>query len=122
MASRMAERFNARARPRLTAEHAETVTLTDTFQDEPVSLPARWRRLQPLGNDADGLGLVAYTGQATAVVLRSDMATDPGPESTITRNGETWAIRFVEPLDEWSVILHLSKPEDEDRMPGRLRG
>ena len=121
-ASRMATRFNTRARPRITAEHSETVTLTDGETSVESTLSVRWRRIQPKGESADGLGLAQYIGEATAVVLASDLATLPGPRSCLTRNGEDWDIRLVEPVDEWSYRMHLSRPEAEDRLPGSLRG
>lgn len=120
-ASRMATRFNTRARPRLTAEHAETVWLHNRDDGSTSSLSVRWRRVRPRTTESVGLGLQAYSGQCTAVVLIADRPATIGPRSTLTRNGEVWEIIYIEPLDEWAEIFHLARPETDQRMPGRFR-
>jgi hypothetical protein len=120
MSSSFANRFNLAARPLLWESHSEIVDLVVDGASSP--LRGVWRRVQPEAPDADGLGMQSYAGDTTFVVKVADLPTDPGPTATIVREQETWAIRHIERQDEWTWILHLSRPDPEVRMPARLRG
>lgn len=119
MTSAFASKFNESARPLLWLSHSEIVGLI--VDGDASELRGVWRRMQPEAPDADGLGVQSYTGEATLVVKVADLPADPGPTAEIRRNDETWAIRHVERQDEWTWILHLSRPDPEVRMPARLR-
>lgn len=122
MGSRAGDRFNLRARPRLMLQHAEGLTLIDPKIEEASHINGVFLRAVRKKPEADGIGMTTYSGAASAVVLLSEFGgTMPGAGSQIERNGERWAIRNIEPIDEWAVKLHLSRPETETRSPARIR-
>lgn len=99
--------------------HAETLVVRlDGLQTS--TLRGVFRRVQAEGAaDPDGQGMITYTGQAKLVVRREDLPTPPGPRCEIDRNGETWSVRHVEALDQWTWQLHLGRRKAEQRAPGR---
>jgi len=125
MSSSFADYFNAKARPMLAAIHSELVTFNYTDGQgyaQSDQLKGTWRRVMPdAATDPDGLGAQGYTGEATFVVNLEDLAALPGPEAEIIRLGETWTIKHGERQDEWTWILHLSRPDADVRMPGRFK-
>lgn len=125
MPSAFATYFDSSARLLLWNTHKETVSFRYTnAQALPVSttLEGVWKRLNPRdGSDSDGYGLTTYTGLATFVVKSAGFPSDAKEDAEIDRIGETWAIRHIEPQDEQTFILHLSRPEANVRIPGRGR-
>ena len=124
MASSAADYFNTKARPTMFDLHGEGVTLTDPNEGSGgiSTLTVVWQRVAPLAPDEDGLGLTAYSGEATACVRLTDLPANPGPNSIITREGEEWYIRYVEPKDAFTKVLHLARRKRDVRLPQRSRG
>ncbi len=126
MSSAHAQRFNSAARPRLWDIHSEEVTYREksgnTYINE-RTLQGVWKRVDPEVEDADNIGAQEYTGEATLVVKVEDMPTAPGPKAEIVREGIVWVIRGeLERNDEWTWILHLARPDNDVRLPVRVRG
>jgi hypothetical protein len=121
MASSFATYFNERARPVLHRTHAEVVVIRNEVAGD-TEVSGVWKRALPDGGtEADGLGLQAYDGMATLVVKLEDMPTPPLVGDEIIREDETWTLRHAERQDEWTWILHLSRPRDDQVMPARMR-
>ena len=120
MASAWASFINQKARPLLWNAHAETlvVRLDGTT---PSTLTGTWKRVQADGaQEADGAGLITYTGQALFVVKREELPVITGlAKAEIDREGETWSIRHAEPQDEWTWQLHLSRRKANATNPRR---
>lgn len=115
MPSAFASAFNTGARALLWKTHKEALGISLDGQST-TTIDGIWKRVQADGAQApDGAGLITYTGQALLVVKVADMPVLPGPATVITRNGEAWTVRHVEPQDEWTLILHLSRRKGEQR-------
>jgi hypothetical protein len=118
VSSAHADRFNAAARPRLTAVHGETLFLHE--QGAIKELVGTWRRDMPEGG-ANDEGSQGYEGTATVVVTKASMPALPHHDAEFERNGERWAIVHAEAQDQWTWILHLARPDRQRSMPTRRR-
>lgn len=124
MSSFAATRFHTAARPRMFDVHGETVDYLagDAAEDaDPVALTVIFQRMADGANGSDGLA-TSYQGDAACTVQVADLPTEPPPQSTLVRDGVTWAIRRTERKDAWTWVLHLGRPDDERRLPGRRGG
>ncbi len=123
MSSSHAQRFNTAARPRIAAVHGEDVTHNYVYDDsdETQTLNGVWKRVKPTGEtETDGIGVTSYSGEATFVCSTADLPDDYDDIGDLVRNGETWAINYIEPIDQWQSRLHLAKPHERDFRPGRV--
>lgn len=110
MASAWASYMDSKARLLLWSTHAETLAIRlDGVTSSTIS--GIWKRVSADGaQEPDGAGLVTYTGQALLVVKRADFTAAAAYAKTeIDREGEMWEVRHVEPQDEWTYVLHLSR-------------
>lgn len=116
MTSQAAERFNSVCRPRMHDIHREDVELHIPGLEASV-ISVIWRRLQPSTNpvSTDGIGLLGYSGQASAAVLKATLPNLLPARTELVRNGERWAVRHQESADEWTWTLHLSEPDYDQR-------
>lgn len=123
MPSAAATRYNSGARDRMFALHGETVTLVDrggVASDQEATVTVIWKRAEHLGRSTQGEGAIGYEGRAMCTIRNVDLPSDLGARSYITREGEDWEIDDTEPVDNWTTILHVMRPDLDDRMPGRL--
>lgn len=119
MASAWASFMDAQALKLLWSVHAETLVIR--YAGDPATITGTWKRLSPdAPHEADLAGLTTYTGLALLVVKRADLRT---PTETskweIDREGQTWHVTEVEPQDEWTYILHLSRRNPNRAAPRR---
>lgn len=120
MSSPHAINMQERGRRLLERRHEESVSISENGATRTVK--GIWKRIMPEGGGApDGIGAQGYEGTVEVVVHASDFNAKPGPNARVIRNGETWAIRHVEPIDEWKWKFHLARPDSELRMPSRVR-
>jgi hypothetical protein len=102
--------MDTKGRALLWSAHAETLVIRPDGVTA-GTIQGIWKRVNPDGaQEADGAGMVTYTGQALFVVKRDDFTAAAAYTKTeIDREGETWDVRHVEPQDQWTYVLHLSR-------------
>lgn len=81
-----------------------------------VPIRGVWQVLRPAGAaQADGRGLISYTGQAQFTVKNADLPTDMNPKARWRRLDEIWAVQHDEPQECGNHILHMSRPDEDVR-------